>query len=145
LIGMFHAGKVLDMVVRQNLGGVWRKSSRSGVQSNCVQARFDGVVVWLHNSKDPSPGGPVIGLAVEQWLMLLDHVHAADLSPAHLDQPVRLGELLIASDGRHITVELHGTSPKVRYTPGEWQAFLEGVRHEGEFTPEWLLGDPATA
>ena len=65
-------------------GGVWRKSSRSGAQSNCVEACFDGVVVWLRNSKDPSPGGPVIGLQVEQWLRLLDHVHSADLSPAAL-------------------------------------------------------------
>ncbi|MER6830180.1 DUF397 domain-containing protein [Streptosporangium sp. NPDC000563] len=132
----------------QNWGGIWRKSARSGAQSNCVEARFDGTVVWLHNSNNPSPHGPVIAVTPETWLTLLDHVHAGDLAPRKLGTPVHFaGHLLIGFDGDRVTIQDSDTPPTttVTYTLGEWHAFLDGVTHDDEFTLPWLLGTPIGA
>jgi len=124
----------------QNLGGIWRKSARSGVQSNCVEARFDGTVIWLHNSNNPAPQGPTIAITPETWLTLLDQVQAGNLTPRELTSPTLVaGHLRIAFDGEHITVK-----DTVHYTLDEWHAFLDGATHDGEFTIPWLLGTPAS-
>ncbi|WP_326638524.1 DUF397 domain-containing protein [Streptosporangium sp. NBC_01755] len=125
--------------------GIWRKSTRSGAQSNCVEARFDGTTVWLHNSNNPSPQGPTIAITPKTWLTLLDQVQAGNLTPQKLNSPTLLaGLLLIGFDGEHITVRDNDT-PTVHYTLDEWHAFLDGVTHDGEFTLPWLLGIPANA
>ncbi|WP_433377586.1 DUF397 domain-containing protein [Streptosporangium sp. CA-115845] len=129
----------------QNVGGIWRKSARSGVQSNCVEARFDGTVVWLHNSNNPSPQGPTIAITPEDWLTLLDQVRAGSLTPQKLNSPTLIeGRLLIGFDGEHVTVQDNDT-PTINYTLDEWHAFLDGAAHDGEFTLPWLLGTPANA
>ncbi|WP_433377583.1 DUF397 domain-containing protein [Streptosporangium sp. CA-115845] len=124
----------------------WRKSARSGAQSNCVEARFDGTVVWLHNSSNPSPQGPTIAITPEDWLTLLDRVHADDLAPQKLGTPALFaGRLLIGFDGEHITIQDSDTPPTstITYTLDEWHAFLDGVTHDDEFTLPWLLSAPA--
>ncbi|GAA0834530.1 DUF397 domain-containing protein [Streptosporangium amethystogenes subsp. fukuiense] len=136
------------MVGDQHSCGVWRKSARSGAQSNCVEARFDGTVVWLHNSNNPSPQGPTITITPEDWLAFLDHVHAGDLAPQRLGTPALFaGRLLIGFDGEHVTIQDSDTPPTstVTYTLGEWHAFLDGVTHDDEFTLPWLLSTPANA
>ncbi|MDH2428657.1 DUF397 domain-containing protein [Sphaerisporangium sp. TRM90804] len=123
--------------------GVWRKSARSGVQSNCVEVRFDGVGVWVRNSNDPDPGGPVIGVSAERWLGVLDGVRAGDLALERLAVPVRVdGGLVVRFDGDRVVVE---AGVAVRYTTAEWEAFLGGVREDGEFGLGWLLGEPSAA
>ncbi|MEO3812466.1 DUF397 domain-containing protein [Sphaerisporangium sp. B11E5] len=128
----------------QRLDSVWRKSSRSGAQSNCVEARFDGVTVWVRNSNDVSQDRPMIGLAAERWLALLERVRRGDLGLDRLATPVRVAsEVLVSFDGHRVVVRGDDGQPGVAYTPAEWRAFLEGVRHDGEFTLAWL-GEPVT-
>ncbi|MFI6450559.1 DUF397 domain-containing protein [Streptosporangium amethystogenes] len=133
------------MVDGQYCCGIWRKSARSGAQSNCVEARFDGTVVWLHNSNNPSPQGPTIAITPEDWLTLLDQVRAGNLTPRKLNSPTLIGgHLLIALDGEHVTVQDNDT-PTIHYTLDEWHAFLDGATHDDEFTLPWLLSTPADA
>ncbi|RCG32916.1 DUF397 domain-containing protein [Sphaerisporangium album] len=64
--------------------------------------------------------------------------------------PVRVDErLLVLFDGERVLVRDEagaGEEPGtvVRYTRAEWCAFVEGVRHEGEFGLDWLLGRPSS-
>ncbi len=45
---------------------VWRKSSRSGTEGNCVQVAHNlSGVVAVRDSKDPD--GPVLVFSVEAW------------------------------------------------------------------------------
>ncbi|MEU9885596.1 DUF397 domain-containing protein [Sphaerisporangium sp. NPDC051011] len=133
------------MAPEQQHGSVWRKSARSGVQSNCVEARSDGVRVWVRNSNDVSPDRPVVAFAADQWLTLLDRVRAGDLALDRLGEPVRArNAALVSFDGLRVIVRADAGGPGVAYTPAEWLAFVEGVRHDGEFTLSWLTA-PATA
>ncbi|MEU3164877.1 DUF397 domain-containing protein [Streptosporangium sp. NPDC006930] len=136
------------MVGDQHSCGVWRKSARSGAQSNCVEARFDGTVVWLHNSNNPSPHGPVLAVTPKTWLTLLDQVRAGNLTLRKPASPTLVaGHLLIGLDGDRVTIQDSDTPPTitVTYTLGEWHTFLDGVTHDDEFTLPWLLGTPIGA
>ncbi|MER5624527.1 DUF397 domain-containing protein [Streptosporangium sp. NPDC002544] len=66
---------------------MWRKSTRSGAQSNYVEARFDGTTIWLHNSNNPSPQGPAIAITPKTWPTLLDQVQAGNLTPRKPNSP----------------------------------------------------------
>lgn len=124
--------------------GIWRKSTRSGAQSNCVEARFDGTTVWLHNSNNPSPRPPPSPSPRRPGSPSSTRFKRAT-SPPETELPTLLaGLLLIGFDGEHITVRDNDT-PTVHYTLDEWHAFLDGVTHDGEFTLPWLLGIPANA
>ncbi|MFC7386493.1 DUF397 domain-containing protein [Sphaerisporangium rhizosphaerae] len=129
----------------QRRDGVWRKSARSGVQSNCVEARFDGVTVWVRNSNDVGPGRAVVGFGAEGWSVFLEAVRAGELGLDRLGADARsVGEATVSRDGRGVAVQGRGYGPPVVYTAAEWQAFLDGVRHDGEFTLAWL-SESATA
>jgi len=43
----------------------WRKSTRSGSNGQCVEARRMGDTIQLRDSKDPS--GPVLSFTPGQW------------------------------------------------------------------------------
>ncbi|MGW4643940.1 DUF397 domain-containing protein [Sphaerisporangium sp. NPDC004334] len=125
--------------------GIWRKSSRSGAQSNCVEARFDGVTVWVRNSNDVGPGRAVVGFGAERWPVFLEGVRAGELGLDRLGVDARsVAEATVSRDERGVVVQGRAYGPPVVYTPAEWQAFLDGVRHDGEFTLTWL-SEPATA
>lgn len=102
----------------------WFKSSFSTASGDCVEVSFDGDVVRVRDTKDRGLG-PVITLDAARWDDFLRRLLAgsvdADSALAVLPAP-RGGTILRA---RH-----DGTA--LRYTRGEWEMFLRGVR-SGEF------------
>ncbi|MET8160902.1 DUF397 domain-containing protein [Sphaerisporangium sp. NPDC005289] len=127
----------------RRLKGIWRKSSRSGAQSNCVEARFDGVMVWVRNSNDAPWGRAVVGFGAEGWSVFLEAVRAGELGLDRLGADAwSVGEATVLRDGRGVVVQGRGYALPVVYTATEWQVFLDGVRHDGEFTLTWL-SEPA--
>ncbi|RJL21431.1 DUF397 domain-containing protein [Bailinhaonella thermotolerans] len=123
---------------RTNSGG-WRKSTRSGAQSNCVSARYDGSHVWVRNSNHPDD--PPIKLPPGDWLAIVGRAKEGVLQLERLSTPLRLGRrLLITEDaGEVVLTYTHADGEtRVRYTAAEWRAFLAGVVEDGEFTLAWL-------
>lgn len=52
---------------------VWRKSSRSNGQANCVEIAYHGANVALRDSKDPSDG-PVLRFTEGTWQSFITRV-----------------------------------------------------------------------
>ncbi|UFS94558.1 DUF397 domain-containing protein [Nocardia huaxiensis] len=106
----------------------WFTSTRTNNGNQCVEVRFDGATVHIRDSKyrrDPAnrpETEPVITVTATEWMAFLDHLTGR---PAH---PVEL-TAHTAADG-HTTL-CRGEITLV-YTPGEWEAFIAGVR-DGEF------------
>lgn len=110
-----------------------------------MEARFDGVTVWVRNSNDVGPGRAVVGFGAERWPVFLEGVRAGELGLDRLGVDARsVAEATVSRDERGVVVQGRAYGPPVVYTPAEWQAFLDGVRHDGEFTLTWL-SEPATA
>jgi hypothetical protein len=109
--------------------GGWRKSSFSGSNGGqCVEVRFDGDAVHIRDSKyrrNPAAelaAEPVITVTPEQWLPFV----AVAAGQAH-----SFVEPAIDADAYGVT--LRGENGvALRYTLGEWDAFVAGVR-AGEF------------
>ncbi len=103
----------------------WFKSSFSTASGDCVEVRFDGDVVQVRDTKDQGDG-PVIVLEAARWddflRRLLSGSIDADSALAVLAAP-NGGTILRARD----------TGAALRYTRGEWEMFMRGVR-AGEFT-----------
>jgi hypothetical protein len=57
------------MVALDESRAVWRKSSRSGQNGNCVEVAPIGAVVGVRDSKDP--GGPHLAVNADQWTAFL--------------------------------------------------------------------------
>jgi Domain of unknown function (DUF397) len=53
-------------------GAVWRKSTRSNAQANCVEVAETPDAVSVRDSKDP--GGPVLIFTREQWRAFVEAV-----------------------------------------------------------------------
>ncbi|WP_017593121.1 DUF397 domain-containing protein [Nocardiopsis potens] len=51
------------------LDETWRKSSRSQVRGDCVEASLKGPVVSIRDSRNP--GQPPVALSREAWVALL--------------------------------------------------------------------------
>ena len=56
---------------------VWRKSSRSAGNGNCVEVRFALGTVGVRDSKDPS--GPILEFGAESWRTFVDSVRRGEL------------------------------------------------------------------
>ncbi|GAA0583393.1 DUF397 domain-containing protein [Actinomadura livida] len=59
------------------VGGVWRTSSHSANAGSCVEVRPGQVVVLARDSKDPD--GPVLGFGADAWGAFLDTVKSGRL------------------------------------------------------------------
>ena len=53
---------------------MWKKSSRSFSNSNCVEVDTDGAVVAVRDTKDR--GGPVLKFSPAEWLAFIASVKA---------------------------------------------------------------------
>ncbi|MBL1073209.1 DUF397 domain-containing protein [Nocardia sp. 2] len=106
----------------------WFTSTRTNNGNQCVEVRFDGAAVLIRDSKyrrNPAhrtEDEPVITVTASEWMRFLDTL---------LDRAVIPDDLTAHTgpDG-HTTLSRGGID--LVYTPGEWQAFLAGVR-DGEF------------
>jgi hypothetical protein len=54
----------------------WRKSTRSGNQSNCVMVRHNDATVQVKDSKDPQ--GPVLTFTVDEWRAFVGGAHLGE-------------------------------------------------------------------
>lgn len=104
--------------------GIWFKSSFSHPNGNeCVEVFFDTDLVHIRDSKDGG-AGPVLSVPADDWPTFLDEV--AGRVPAGANTVV---QIMIDADGG-ASVCARGTSgPILSYTPGEWSAFVAGVRN----------------
>ncbi|MDT4988957.1 MAG: hypothetical protein QOI74_3051 [Micromonosporaceae bacterium] len=55
---------------------VWRKSTRSGGQGNCVEVATTPAAIGMRDSKDRS--GPVLVFTNSQWQAFVDGVKTGD-------------------------------------------------------------------
>ncbi|AYF78990.1 DUF397 domain-containing protein [Nocardia yunnanensis] len=106
----------------------WFTSTRTNNGNQCVEVRFDGDAVLIRDSKyrrNPEhrlDDEPIITVTAAEWMTFL-----AAVLGRHIDRTALIAE--ICADG-HTTLT-HGKITLV-YTPGEWRAFVAGVR-DGEF------------
>jgi hypothetical protein len=56
----------------------WRRSSRSGMDGNCVEARLSGRAVQVRDSKDPD--GPVLTFGGDEWRAFTGALKAGQLA-----------------------------------------------------------------
>lgn len=105
----------------------WFTSTRTNNGNQCVEVRFDGHAVHIRDSKFRRQPGhrpeaqPVITVGAGEWMAFLDIVRGRTASTALTAHTT--------ADG-HTTLRHRGTA--LTYTPGEWRAFVAGVR-DGEF------------
>jgi len=106
----------------------WFTSSHSG-NGNCVQVRQEDAVVYMRDTKNGEPGAmpndPIIAVPLGEWDDFLKRACLFDDS-YHPTFPsvTRMG-------GENILVQLGSIG--LEFTPGEWYAFLAGIR-DGEFS-----------
>ena len=105
----------------------WFTSTRTNNGNQCVEVRFDGAEVSIRDSKyRRNPANrperePVITVDASTWMQFLGAVAGRGTSPTLRTRPDRGGGTVL----RHHRIEL-------RFTAGEWGAFVAGAR-DGEF------------
>ncbi|MFD5175691.1 DUF397 domain-containing protein [Nocardia sp. NPDC058379] len=103
----------------------WFTSSRSNNGNQCVEVRFDGDIVQIRDSKfrrDPYNAGldePIITVETALWTAFL---HCLLSTRRHPDLVAQ-----VAPDG---SATLRHDDVLLRFTAGEWQAFVAGVRDD---------------
>ncbi|GAA5110454.1 DUF397 domain-containing protein [Haloechinothrix salitolerans] len=109
---------------RDRPAGVWFKSTFSNPNGNeCVEVFIDTGLVHLRDSKDCG-AGPVLSIPAGDWPTLLDEV--AGRAPAGANTAV---QIMIDADGGASICARDTSGPILSYTPGEWSAFVAGVRN----------------
>ncbi|WP_369639343.1 DUF397 domain-containing protein [Nocardia sp. JMUB6875] len=106
----------------------WFTSSRTNNGNQCVEVRFDGDAVLIRDSKyrrNPEhrlDDEPIITVTAAEWTTFL-----AAVQGRHIPRTA-----LIAETGADGHTSLRHGEITLSYTPGEWRAFVAGVR-DGEF------------
>ncbi|MFB7720580.1 MULTISPECIES: DUF397 domain-containing protein [unclassified Nocardia] len=106
----------------------WFTSTRTNNGNQCVEVRFDGAAVFIRDSKyrrnpaNSSHDEPIITVSAVEWMSFLAVLR---------DRPAGGAELTAHTAADGFTTLGYGEIGLV-YTPGEWDAFLAGVR-DGEF------------
>lgn len=106
----------------------WFTSTRTNNGNQCVEVRFDGAAVFVRDSKyrrNPANSAldePVITVSAVEWMSFLTILR---------DNPGGVTTLTAHTAADGFTTLRSGEIGLV-YTPGEWEAFLAGVR-DGEF------------
>lgn len=111
---------------QQQRGG-WHKSSFTATQ--CVEIRFEGDLVRIRDSKyRRNPANdlrrePMITVTADHWRAFLDAVNGPVWTPG-------TGALLAERGPDETTILRTASDPTtvLRYTRGEWESFLAGVR-----------------
>lgn len=103
--------------------GRWRTASYSGNGDNCVEVAVAPSGMLLRDTKDHGTG-PVVAFSADQWAAFLRATATASTSAN--------GAVSVEHDGTGTRVYAASTGVALRFTPGEWTAFRNGVR-DGEF------------
>ncbi len=104
----------------------WRTSTRSNNGANCVEVDFTATGMLMRDTKDRGTG-PVIDFTADQWARFVHEI---------LDGlPSANGAVTVSHRGAATEVRSLATDRTLRYTAGEWTAFLAGAR-DGEFDHE---------
>ncbi|SFS90815.1 DUF397 domain-containing protein [Saccharopolyspora flava] len=106
--------------------GVWFKSSLSHPNGNdCVEVFFEVGRAHIRDSKDGGVG-PSVVVPAELWQSFLDEV----VGDGGANSAIRVD---VESSGGATIRSRDDDQVALSYTPGEWTAFVAGVRN-GEFT-----------
>ena len=101
----------------------WRTSTRSNNGTDCVEVDFTATGMLMRDTKDRGTG-TVIDFTADQWVRFVHEV---------LDGlPSANGAVTVSHRGTVTEVRSLATDRTLRYTAGEWTAFLAGAR-DGEF------------
>ena len=104
----------------------WRTSTRCNNGADCVEVDFTATGVLMRDTKDRGTG-PVIGFTTDQWAGFVHEV---------LDGRPSVNGAVTVSHREAVTeVRSLADGSTLRYTAGEWTAFLAGAR-DGEFDHE---------
>lgn len=98
----------------------WAKSSYSGPNGNCVEARIDNGHVLVRDSK-LGAASPVLNFSARDWELFTGEIRDGFACPAG-----GMIEIWVAKDGIQM---LHraDTTTRLCFTWDEWKAFLDGV------------------
>ncbi|WP_069164496.1 DUF397 domain-containing protein [Nocardia altamirensis] len=113
--------------------GVWTKSSASNGATQCLEARLDGDVVHVRDSKyrrnphNHLDDEPILTVQLTDWRNFLANI----TDERSFDTTIAIS---IDSHGSAILTTKSGDI-ELRFTPGEWTAFLIGAQ-DGEFAFE---------
>ena len=99
----------------------WRTSSYSGNGQECVEVASSATGVLLRDTKDHGTG-PVVSFTAAQWTRFLDETHSGDLSAN--------GAVVVTHTAAGTEVRAADGDTTLRFTPGEWTAFRNGVRDQ---------------
>lgn len=108
----------------------WFTSSRTNNGNQCVEVRFDGDAVLIRDSKyrrNPEhrlDDEPIITVTAAEWMIFL-----AVVLGRHIHRTALIADpALSAETGADGHTSLTHREITLVYTPGEWDAFVAGVR-----------------